>query len=71
MPQLPPAVNPERLSSGTQFYICLSRAKHLDGLYTIFARVINGEENMYKLRKDDRIIKILFPRSPQVIDPRN
>jgi len=48
MAKKPNPVNPERRSNGSQFYICLNRAKHLDGLYTVFAKVINGIENVRK-----------------------
>jgi cyclophilin family peptidyl-prolyl cis-trans isomerase len=37
------AVNPERESNGSQFYICLEAKPHLDRLgYTIFAKVVKG-----------------------------
>lgn len=55
-------VNPQRLSNGSQFYITLNRAKHFDGTYTIFAEVINGFENLQKIRKGDKILKILLPK---------
>ncbi len=55
-------VNTERQSNGSQFYICLSEAPHLDGLYTVFARVLSGMENVEKLRPGDKIIAVRFPR---------
>ena len=37
------AINPERASNGSQFYICLEAKPHLDRLgYTIFAKIIEG-----------------------------
>lgn len=62
MAKRPNAVNPERRSNGSQFYITLSRAKHLDGLYSVFAKVINGIENAYRLRRGDQIVSVRFPR---------
>jgi len=56
-------VNPERRSNGSQFYISLNRSKHLDGLYTVFGRVINGIENALRLRRGDRIISVRLPKT--------
>lgn len=36
------AVNPERASSGSQFYIALRDLAQLDGAYTVFGRVVSG-----------------------------
>jgi peptidylprolyl isomerase len=36
------AVNPERASSGSQFYITLAPTPQLDGAYTVFGQVIEG-----------------------------
>ncbi len=52
------AVNPQRRSSGSQFYICLAPAPHLDGAYTIFGQVEAGMEAVHKLRPGDRMEKI-------------
>ncbi|HNR67354.1 MAG TPA: peptidylprolyl isomerase [bacterium] len=40
-------------SAGSQFFICFSREKsrHLDGLYTVFARVIEGEDVLAKMEQ--------------------
>ncbi len=61
MARKPDPVNPQRLSNGSQFYITLDEAKHLNGLYSVFARVINGFDNLKRLREGDQIIKILLP----------
>lgn len=37
-------VNPERRSSGSQFYITVTDAKFLDGQYTVFGKVLEGME---------------------------
>ena len=34
--------NPEKLSSGSQFYFCLARLSQLDGNYTVFGNVVEG-----------------------------
>ena len=61
--RLPGEVNPERRSNGSQFYITLEPASNLDGFYTIFARVVRGFENVMKLRKGDKILRVRFPRA--------
>ncbi|MCC6932522.1 MAG: peptidylprolyl isomerase [Deltaproteobacteria bacterium] len=50
--------NPERLSSGSQFFICLRRANHLDGMFTTFAEVISGMDNVRRLRIGDKILSM-------------
>jgi peptidyl-prolyl cis-trans isomerase B (cyclophilin B) len=36
------AVNPQRRSNGSQFYVCLKGQPQLDGKYTVFGQVIQG-----------------------------
>lgn len=38
----PDEVNPERRSSGSQFYICVAPIPQLDGKYTVFGEVVRG-----------------------------
>jgi cyclophilin family peptidyl-prolyl cis-trans isomerase len=42
MARKPDAVNPERASSGSQFYIALNELTQLDGAYTVFGQVVSG-----------------------------
>ncbi len=51
-------VNPERKSSGSQFYICLAPAPFLDGQYTIFGGVVEGMNVVDKLKVGDHIQQI-------------
>ncbi len=44
MGRLPDAVNPARLSNGSQFYVALKPLAELDGVQTVFARVFEGLE---------------------------
>jgi len=53
-------VNPQRRSSGSQFYICLAPQPHLDGAYTIFGQVQEGMDAVRKVRAGDRILNIKF-----------
>ncbi len=39
-------VNPARVSNGSQFFVSLSRARSLDGRYTVFGRVVEGMETI-------------------------
>jgi len=55
-------VNPYRESNGGQFYITMSDAPHIDDLYTIFARVVNGMENLDKIRDGDKVLKVRLPK---------
>jgi len=42
-------VNPQRRSSGSQFYICHGAPSHLNGQYTIYGQVIEGLEVVDKI----------------------
>jgi cyclophilin family peptidyl-prolyl cis-trans isomerase len=50
-------VNPERQSSGSQFYICVADAPFLDGQYTAYGEVIAGmdvADRIVNSARDDR-----------------
>jgi cyclophilin family peptidyl-prolyl cis-trans isomerase len=50
-------VNPKKESSGSQFYIVVGDASHLDNEYTVFGKVIKGEDiaiNISKVKRDAR-----------------
>ncbi len=49
------AVNPERRSSGSQFYIALEDLPQLDGQYTVFGQTIKGMDVVESIRKGDVI----------------
>jgi len=46
-------INPERRSSGSQFYICLGPQPHLDGQYTIFGQVTDGMDTVLRITPGD------------------
>ena len=52
------AVNPDRKSSGSQFYICLAAQPSLDGQYTIFGGVVEGMDVVDKIQVGDHIKKV-------------
>jgi peptidyl-prolyl cis-trans isomerase B (cyclophilin B) len=61
--------NPERESSGSQFYICLGDAPPLDGAYTIWAEVIDGMDVVLELRQGDEIVKTeIKPKSDETAE---
>lgn len=56
--RLPDQVNPEKRSSGSQFYITLEEVPYLDGEYTVFGQTIKGFEVVKSIKPGDKISKI-------------
>lgn len=50
--------NPQRRSSGSQFYITLAPTPFLDAAYTVFGQTIAGQDVADKISKGDTINKI-------------
>lgn len=48
-------VNPQRRSSGSQFYMSLGEAPDMDSRYTIFGKVVGGADVLDELRAGDKI----------------
>jgi len=57
-------VNPDRKSSGSQFYICLQPAPFLDGQYTVFGGVIEGMNVVDQIKVGDHIKKVTLSSEP-------
>ena len=57
-------VNPQRASSGSQFYICLAPQPSLDGQYTVFGGVIKGMDAVDQIQKGDHMKKITLAKEP-------
>lgn len=51
-------VNPERRSSGSQFYITLAATPFLDNQYTVFGYVTSGMEVAQKIARGDKIVSV-------------
>lgn len=51
-------INPQRRSSGSQFYITLEATPFLDGAYTVFGQTIEGMDVVGKIRRGDKINKV-------------
>ncbi len=45
-------------SASSQFYVCLADAPNLNGGYTVFGRVLEGMDNVLKLRQGDKMTKV-------------
>src|SRR5262249_40037043 len=57
-------VNPQRASSGSQFYICLEPQPSLDSGYTIFGGVIKGMDVADQIQKGDHMKTITLATEP-------
>lgn len=51
-------VNPQRRSSGSQFYITLEATPFLDGQYTVFGYCTGGMDVVEKIRRGDVMNKV-------------
>ncbi len=56
--RLPDNVNPQKRSSGSQFYIALEKIPYLDNQYTVFGQTIKGMELVKKMEQGDVIKSI-------------
>ncbi len=51
-------MNPQKKSSGSQFYITLEKTAFLDGEYTVFGKTLSGMDVVKKLQQGDKIDSI-------------
>lgn len=51
-------VNPDRRSSGSQFYITLAATPFLDGAYSVFGQTVEGMEVVKQIGRGDKIISV-------------
>lgn len=63
--RLPDQVNPERASSGSQFYITLAPAPQLDGNLTVFGQVIDGLQVAGQVETGDVIQEITISEADE------
>lgn len=56
--RLPDQVNPQKRSSGSQFYITLAKVPYLDGEYTVFGQTTSGLDVTKKIKQGDKIERI-------------
>lgn len=57
-------LNPERASSGSQFYITLDETPILDGEFTVFGRVVEGMDVVESISQGDVIESITVEEGP-------
>ncbi len=62
-------VNPERASSGSQFYIALDTLAQLDGAYTVFGQVVEGMEVVQSIEIGDVIEAVTISAAETPITP--
>jgi peptidyl-prolyl cis-trans isomerase B (cyclophilin B) len=60
MARLSDQVNPQRDSSGSQFYITLAPTSFLDGDYTVFGQVVGGMDVVQAIRAGDTIERVVI-----------
>jgi cyclophilin family peptidyl-prolyl cis-trans isomerase len=60
MARLPDEVNPQRDSSGSQFYVTLVPTSFLDGGYTVFGELTDGMEVVQAIRVGDEIERVII-----------
>lgn len=53
--RLPDTMNPQKRSSGSQFYIALEKIPYLDGEYTVFGATVSGMDVVKKIEQGDVI----------------
>jgi len=56
--RLPDQINPQKRSSGSQFYITLEKVPFLDGEYSVFGQTISGMDIVQKIGQGDLIQSI-------------
>jgi cyclophilin family peptidyl-prolyl cis-trans isomerase/Na+-transporting methylmalonyl-CoA/oxaloacetate decarboxylase gamma subunit len=62
-------INPERASSGSQFYVTLDKTPFLDGGYSVFGQVIEGMDVAEKIAVGDKIQKIEISQATASLMP--
>lgn len=45
-------------SNDSQFFICITEQPHLDGKYTLFGQVLQGEDVLDRIRQGDKILRM-------------
>jgi peptidyl-prolyl cis-trans isomerase B (cyclophilin B) len=54
-------------TDGSQFFITHLATPHLDGLHSVFGRVIEGQEVVYQIRRRDIINSITIEGDPSAV----
>ena len=60
MARLPDQINPDRESSGSQFYITLVPTPFLDDQYSVFGKVVSGLDVVKSIEVGDTIERVII-----------
>jgi peptidyl-prolyl cis-trans isomerase B (cyclophilin B) len=47
-------------TGGSQFFICYDSFPHLDGVHTVFGKVLTNMEKVFEIKQGDKIKEILI-----------
>jgi len=47
-------------TGGSQFFICYDNFPHLDGVHTVFGKVVSGMDSVFAIKQGDRIKEIII-----------
>lgn len=47
-------------TGGSQFFICYDSFPHLDGVHTVFGKVVSGMDSVFDIKQGDRIKEIII-----------
>ncbi len=47
-------------TGGSQFFICYDSFPHLDGVHTVFGKVVSGMESVFEIKQGDVIKEIII-----------
>lgn len=51
-------------TGGSQWFVTHSPQPHLDGLYTVFGRVVSGQDVVERIEQGDRIVRVTVSEAP-------
>jgi len=54
-------------TDGSQFFVTHVATPHLNGLHSVFGRVVKGQENIYKIQRGDIINSIVIVGDPMAV----
>lgn len=47
-------------TGGSQFFICYAEFPHLDGIHTVFGKVVKGMDKVFEIKQGDKIKEIII-----------
>jgi peptidyl-prolyl cis-trans isomerase B (cyclophilin B) len=46
-------------TNGSQFFITHSPQSHLDGMHTVFGKLVKGQESVNAIQQGDRMLRVM------------